>query len=287
MIGNDCHIHIVPIAEIRSEFAEIILSSMKFPRELYLEICRSPAKLVEVLDECSIEKVAIMSYPSPETHGLGMELVDFVIDYCSEFRDRLYPVGSVHPRLMSEREIEESLQQQYSRGIAAIKLHPVHQHFKPNDYREEEKGLRGLEAVYEFASAHNIAVMIHTGTSVLPNARVKFGDPIFLDDVAVDFPKLKIVMCHGGRPFWTQKAFFLMRRFKNVWFDISGIPPQRLLEYFPRFKLIADRCVYGSDLPSPGVKGLKENLEEFLKLPLDESVKRRIVRDNFTKIFTN
>ena len=281
----DCHIHIIPIDEVRKDFLQSITSPMKFPADLYLDFCKSPSSLVSYMDKCEIDKVAIMSYPSPEVHGLGMELVDFVIQYCSQFKDRTFAVGSIHPRFMSPDEIKKSLEQQYSMEIAAIKLHPVHQYFKPNDYREEEKGLKSLEVVYEFAIDHNLAVLVHTGTSVLPNARVKFGDPLFLDDVASDFPKLKIIMSHGGRPFWMDRAFFIMRRFKNVWMDISGIPPKKLLEYFPRFDVIAERCVYGSDLPSPGVKGLKENLEEFLKLPLGRDLKIKIAKENFEKVY--
>ncbi len=282
---NDCHIHIVPLGELDSGFIKSILEPMKFPTELYLKMCSSPEELVKVLDKYEIGKVGIMSYPSKEVHGLEMELVNFVINYCSEFRDRLYPTGSVHPLKMDRKEVVKSLEDQYSRGIAAIKLHPVHQYFKPNDYREEESGLKSLESVYEFAIDHNLAVMFHTGTSIFAKARTKYGNPLFLDDVAVDFPKLKIVMCHGGRPFWTEEAFFIMRRFRNVWFDISGIPPKKLLEYFPRFSLIAERCVYGSDLPSPGVKGLRENFEEFMQVNIDDNLKDLIVKKNFNKIF--
>ena len=76
--------------------------------------------------------------------------------------------------------------------------------------------------------------MFHTGTSIFPGARNKYGDPIYIDDVAVDFPKLKILLAHGGRPLWMDTAFFLMRRHPNVYLDISGIPPKTLLKYFPR-----------------------------------------------------
>ena len=57
------------------------------------------------------------------------------------------------------------------------------------------------------------------------------------------------------------------------------------MEYFPRFDVIAERCVYGSDLPSPGVKGLKENLEEFLRLPLGRDLKIKIAKENFEKVY--
>ncbi len=280
---NDCHIHIVPIGvanRLKEEFVGMIKSL-----ETVARFGESADHLVEYLDKSEIGAVAIMGYPSPETHGGGMEIVEALIEYCKPHRDRLYPFGSVHPRLMDVKEIEKSLEKQYSEGIAGIKLHPVHQYFKPNDYREEERGVKTLESIYEFASDHSIPVLFHTGTSVLLGARSKFGNPLFLEDVAIDFPKLQIIMSHGGRPFWMKEAFFILRRFSNLWLDISGIPPQKLLtEYFPRFEVIAEKSLYGSDFPSPGVMGIRENLELFLNLPLDRSLKRKIAHTNFKKL---
>ncbi len=282
---NDCHIHIVPI-EVANRLKEDFVGMIK-NIDAVVRFGESPDHLVEYLDKNEIEAVAIMGYPSPETHGGGMEVVEALVDYCKLHRDRLYPFGSVHPRLMESKEVRISLEKQYSNGIAGIKLHPVHQHFKPNDYREEERGLRTLESVYEFAADYSIPVLFHTGTSVLPGARSKFGNPLFLEDVAIDFPKLQIIMSHGGRPFWMKEAFFVLRRFNNVWLDISGIPPQKLLtEYFPRFDVIAEKSLYGSDFPSPGVKGIKESLDLFLNLHLDNSLKKKIAYNNFKKLLS-
>jgi hypothetical protein len=280
---TDCHIHIVPIGVV-NRLKEEFIGAIK-NLDVVAKFGESSDYLVEYLDKNEIEAVAIMSYPSPETHGGGIEVVEALIDYCKPYRDRLYPFGSVHPRLMDANEIEESLEKQYSEGIAGIKLHPVHQHFKPNDYREEERGLKTLESVYEFASDHSVPLLFHTGTSILPGARSKFGNPLFLEDVAIDFPELRIIMSHGGRPFWMKEAFYVLRRFSNVWLDISGIPPQKLLtEYFPRFEDIAKNSLYGSDFPSPGVRGIRENLELFLNLPLDKRLKEKITYGNFKKL---
>ncbi len=101
-----------------------------------------------------------------------------------------------------------------------------------------------------------------------------------LDDVAVDFPDLQIVMAHGGRPLWMDEAFFVMRRHRRMYLELSGIPPKRLLEYFPRLGDIADRVVWGTDWPSPGVKDLRHNLDQFMELPLPEETKRMITRTN-------
>ncbi len=115
-------------------------------------------------------------------------------------------------------------------GIKLIKIHPPHQLLYPNDY---VNGVKELEIIYRAAEANGIPIMVHTGTSIFPGARNKYGDPMYVDDVAVDFPKLKILLAHGGRPLWMDTAFFLVRRHRNVFLDISGIPPKTLLKYFP------------------------------------------------------
>ena len=155
-----------------------------------------------------------------------------------------------------------------------IKIHPPHQLLFPNDYLN---GVRELEILYRAAEANGIPVMFHTGTSIFPGARNKYGDPIYVDDVAVDFPKLKILLAHGGRPLWMDTAFFLIRRHRNVYLDISSIPPKRLLQYFPRLPEIAHKTLFGTDWPGPGVPDVKRNMDEFRSLPLSEEIKATIL----------
>jgi predicted TIM-barrel fold metal-dependent hydrolase len=118
--------------------------------------------------------------------------------------------------------------------------------------------------------------MFHTGTSVFPGARNKYGDPIHVDDVAVDFPKLKILLAHGGRPLWMDTSFFLIRRHANIYLDISGIPPKRLLEYFPRLSEIAHKTLFGTDWPGPGIPDMKQNVDDFRALPIPEEMRQQI-----------
>jgi predicted TIM-barrel fold metal-dependent hydrolase len=106
-----------------------------------------------------------------------------------------------------------------------------------------------------------------------------------VDDVAVDFPKLTILLAHGGRPLWMDAAFFLVRRHPNVYLELSGIPPSKLLDYFPRLNEIADKTVWGTDWPSPGVMSMRRNVDEFVALALDETSKRRILYDTAAALF--
>jgi predicted TIM-barrel fold metal-dependent hydrolase len=127
--------------------------------------------------------------------------------------------------------------------------------------------------------------MFHTGTSVFPGARSRLGGALVLDDVAVDFPELTLILAHGGRPLWMDEAFFMLRRHPNVYMDISGIPPRSLLEYFPRLEEVAAKALYGTDWPSPGVRTLDGNLQHLKALPLEPSKLDLILRGNALKLF--
>src|SRR5215467_8022395 len=88
---------------------------------------------------------------------------------------------------------------------------------------------------------------------------------------------MKIIIGHCGGHMLMQTAFFLLRRHRNVYLDISGIPPRLLLQYFPRLQEIAAKTLFGTDWPSPGVKDIKQNIEEFRALPLSEEAKEQVL----------
>jgi predicted TIM-barrel fold metal-dependent hydrolase len=74
-----------------------------------------------------------------------------------------------------------------------------------------------------------------------------------------------------------QTAFFLIRRHANVYLDISGIPPRKLLQYFPRLEEIAHKTLFGTDWPGPGVPHVKRNLDDFRALPLSPAIQEQIL----------
>jgi predicted TIM-barrel fold metal-dependent hydrolase len=166
--------------------------------------------------------------------------------------------------------------------LGAIKIHPPHMELAANAYRTD---CPSLAEVYRLAGEAKRPVLIHTGTSIFPGARNVYADPMACDDVAVDFPGTTLVLCHAGRPIWYETAFFLLRRHPNVWLDISGIRPKKLLEVFPRLPEMADRVLWGTDWPSMGVRSMRQNVEEFLSLPLPDEVRRKILFDNAATLF--
>src|SRR5437773_4599229 len=189
-------------------------------------------------------------------------------------------MGGVHPRFAEDAGAE--VRRAVATGVRALKVHPPHMGFAANAYLD---GLDGLRAIYEEAQRLRLPVMIHTGTSVFPGARSRLGEPMAVDDVAVDFPDLKIVLAHGGRPLWMDQAFFLVRRFPNVYMDVSSIPPKAILRYFPRLAEVAGKVLYGSDWPAPGVRSMATNLRDFQSLDLPEPARAKILTENARKVF--
>jgi predicted TIM-barrel fold metal-dependent hydrolase len=267
---TDCHVHITPMEMFKPGAYELIKkSSPNFDQ--VLEFCSSPKAFLKYLDECGVDRAVLINYVAPEVIGLTNDVNQFIANYTKEDPKRLLSCGSLHPRHTTN--VLADVEQILRLGIRMIKIHPPHQLLYPNDYLN---GVKELEIIYRAAEANGMPVMFHTGTSIFPGARNKYGDPIYVDDVAVDFPKLKILLAHGGRPLWMQTAFFLIRRHTNVYLDISGIPPKALLKYFPRLEEIASKTVFGTDWPSPGVTHIKKNLDEFRALPLSQEVQEQI-----------
>jgi len=275
----DCHVHVQPWEQMKPDVRAQMTAGRRDLEEIQ-QALSDPSELLRLMDREGIERTALINYVAPEVMGFDASANDWIARYVRGREDRLFAVGSVHPRHARDaggqtRRLFEEL------GIRMLKIHPPHQLFAANAYLD---GLAGLGEVYAAAERAGRPVMIHTGTSIFQGARNRFADPMAVDDVAVDFPTLKIILAHAGRPLYMNTAAFLVRRHPNVHLDLSGIPPKKLLEYLPRLEDLADRCLWGTDYPSPGVASMKKNVEDFLALPISEASKERILWSNATEI---
>ncbi len=273
----DVHLHVQPWQMLNPRIVPLIDDESHRGAK---EILSSPKALLEWMDREEIERACCINYVSPDVMGFTNEAIDWVARFTRDHRDRLLPVGSVHPKLTPDMESET--RRILDLGIRMIKIHPPHQIFAANAYRSD---LPGLGRLYAICSERNIPVMFHTGTSIFPGARNVLADPMPIDDVAVDFPDLQIILAHTGRPLYGDTAFFLARRHRNVWIELSGIPPRALLQYIPRLSSLAGRALWGTDWPSPGVTSPRRNVEEFRALGLGEEVERQILHENAERLF--
>jgi len=278
----DAHVHIQPWNQFRPE-ALRTMAEHRADLDFIRSLCDSPEAFLRFLDTEGVDRAVLVNYVSPDIIGFTEEVNAFIGDYCRGHEDRLVPVGGVHPRLSPDPagDLERIVTRH---GVRVLKLHPPHQLFRMNAYRDGG-GLPGLAALYERAARLQVPILVHTGTSVFPGARNKYGDPMDLDDVAVDFPDLTLVMAHGGRPLYMDTCLFLLRRHRNVHMDISGIPPKALMRYFPRLADVAQKTMFGTDWPGPGVPGVRANVEAFRALPLPDEARAAILAGTADRVY--
>ncbi|HQR18908.1 MAG TPA: amidohydrolase family protein [Gemmatimonadales bacterium] len=277
---SDMHIHIQPWRQLKPAVADVMRVGKEAHWERLIALMDDPKALLEVMDASGVWRVALINYPSPDLMGFDDSTNDFAARYAEASPERILPFGGVHARFT--KDPEGDVDRLISLGIRCLKIHPPHQCYPANAYTE---GLEALGRIYRRCEERGLPVLVHTGTSIFPGARSKWGNPMELDDVAIDFPKLTIVMAHGGRPLWMEEAFFILRRHPNVHLELSGIPPAKLLEYFPRLTDIAHKTIWGTDWPSPGVHDLRKNLDAFRALPLSPDVQRAILSDTSLRLF--
>ena len=263
----DFHLHVTRAEEYNEWFLEW-MSRLHGERGLgqLRTVLASPEGLLRYMDDQGIDYVVALA--ETNTMVTGVSTNDRVAEFCRG-NDRLIPFGNINPYVTFNQvgELERCVSEL---GIKGFKLYPTYQHFYPNDNR--------LFSLYERAQELNIPVMVHTGSSIFPGSLMKYGDPLFLDEIAVFFLELKIIQSHAGRGFWYDRAFFLAGLHENVYMDITGLPPQNLLKYFPDLERNAGKIIFGSDWP--GIIDIKRNVRAIMELPISTSTKAKILGEN-------
>ncbi|MCB9879249.1 MAG: amidohydrolase family protein [Planctomycetes bacterium] len=159
-----------------------------------------------------------------------------------------------------------SLEERIRDGLVkGIKLYPGYDHYPIND--------PSLEAVFRVAAKHDVPVMIHTGDTYAKTAKVRMAHPLLVDDVAVDYPDVRFVMCHLGNP-WFQDAAEVLYKNDNVYADISGLTLGEFTYDFERYVAMrlkdmitymgdpGKQLMYGTDWPLVHMKPYVKLLQE-------------------------
>ena len=284
---TDIHVHIQPWAQLHDNTRQVMAARRDNYQELE-SLMLDPEAVLACMDEAGVDRIGMINYVATELMGFTDAVNPWVADIAASNPERLLPFGGLDPR--DPAVIEDprgAVDQLLSWGIRGLKIHPPHQQFRANAYRPgaADEHLPALAGIYERSAERGLPVMVHTGTSIFPGARSRFGDPLECDDLAIDFPDLVIVLAHAGRPFWCPQATFVARRHPNLYLDLSGIPPTRLLHYLPNLSRIADKCLWGTDWPGPGVPSLAGNLQDFLALDLPAELYRSVLHDVPERLF--
>ena len=205
---------------------------------------------------------------------------DTVVAAAERHPDVILPFVSIDPTRGPEalREVDRLLAGGHVRGF---KLHPPLQQFAPND--------PSVYPFYERIEAARLPVIVHTGHSGIgtgmrggAGVRLKYGNPMLLDDVAVDFPDLPIVLAHPSFP-WQDEAISVCLHKPQVYIDLSGWAPK----YFPPILVqyangqLREKVLFGSDYPliSPD-----RWLAEFAALPIRDEVRPLVLKQNAMRL---
>jgi predicted TIM-barrel fold metal-dependent hydrolase len=166
-------------------------------------------------------------------------------------------------------------------GVRGFKFHPSVQNFFPND--------RAAYPLYEVIAEAKLPALFHTGQTGVGagqrgggGIRLKYSHPMHLDDVAVDFPDMPIILAHPSFP-WQEEALSVATHKPQVYIDLSGWSPK----YFPPIlvqyanTLLKDKILFGSDYP---LLTPERWVEEFDKLPVKPEVRPLIMKQNAARL---
>lgn len=179
------------------------------------------------------------------------------------------------------REISEYLDDGLIKGL---KLYPGYEPFYPHDSR--------LRIVYDMATEYDVPVMFHSGDTYSPKAKVRFSHPLHIDDVAVDNPEMKIVICHVGNP-WIKDCMEVVYKNENVYADFSGLVLGDFTDRFERYmkNQLEEMLIYagepkyflyGTDWP---ISTMRSYIAFMNQLDLKDSEKELIMWQNAAKLF--
>lgn len=266
----DFHVHSAYYESFNPTLINWVAQQQGMDQDGFVEKFSNQKAVIDFLHQEGVDYAVFMAELCPAITGTCSN--DYVAKFC-EGQETLLPFASINPYINNSpgTELEYLVKE---RGFRGVKLYPTYQYFYPND--------RMMYPMYAKAEELGIPVMLHTGSSIFKGARLKYGDPIYLDDVAVDFPNLNILLVHSGRGFWYEQAFSLARIHENVYMEISGLPPSRLLSYFPDFERNADKIIFGSDWP--GLTSIAKNIAGIRQLPISEEAKDKILGINAARI---
>ena len=203
-----------------------------------------------------------------------------VIRFAAENADVAIPFCSIDPH-RGEAGVREAKQLVSEKLVRGLKLHPPIQQFSPDD--------KMAYPLYEVFEAARLPVVFHTGHSGIGTGmpggggvRLKFGNPMPIDDVAVDFPNLPIIMAHPSFP-WQDEAISICLHKPNVYIDLSGWSPKyfspTLIQYAN--SRLQKKVLFGSDYPfiTPD-----RWIADFEKIAIRDEVRPLILKDNALKL---
>jgi predicted TIM-barrel fold metal-dependent hydrolase len=236
----------------------------------------------EVADYYRERNLAAVLFNVDDEAGMGRRRLgnEEVLRAARENPDVIIPFGSVDPHRgkLAVRQARELIEQ----GVRGFKFHPNTQRFWPNDPE--------FFALYRVIAEAGLIALFHSGTTGIGagmpgggGVRLKYSNPMAVDDVAAEFPDLDIILAHPSFP-WQEEALAIAVHKPNVYIDLSGWSPK----YFPEILVqyintrLRGKMLFGSDYPliTP-----ERWMADFEKLAIKDEVRPEVLKGNAAKLF--
>jgi hypothetical protein len=203
-----------------------------------------------------------------------------IAELAHQHADVAIPFASINPH-RGKDGVQQARRLIKDFGVKGFKFHPSVQEFFPDD--------RLAYPLYEVIAQAKLPALFHTGQTGVGagtrgggGIRLKYSNPLHLDDVAADFPDMPIILAHPSFP-WQEEALSVATHKPQVYIDLSGWSPK----YFPPIllqyanTLLKDKILFGSDYP---VISPEKWMEEFAKLPIKPEVRPLIMKENAARL---
>src|SRR5215469_2447207 len=216
----------------------------------YFKAPRERPKIPEIISLYRSQQIAFCLFTVDCESAVGARRVSNyeIADFAAQNADIVIPFASIDPRKghLGAREARDLIEHH---GVRGFKFHPIMQDCHPSD--------RIAYPIYEVIAEHKLPAIFHTGHSGMGTGmrggggvRLKWGQPMLIDDVAADFPDIKFILAHPSWP-WTDESLSMALHKENVFIDLSGWSPK----YFPKQIVqyantqLKTKMMFGSDFP--------------------------------------
>ena len=243
----DVHVHAEvschdPEDPVMAQFFDAASAYFKAPRER--------PKMPETIQLYREMNIALVLFTVDAESGMGAKRVSNyeVAEQAQKNDDICIAFASIDPHKgkLGAREARDLVE---NHGVKGFKFHGIAQNAHPAD--------RMAYPIYEVINEYKLPAIFHTGHSGMGTGmrggggmRLKYGEPMLIDDVAVDFPDMKIILAHPSWP-WVDQSLSMALHKDNVFIDLSGWSPK----YFPKQVIqyantqLKHKMLFGSDFP--------------------------------------
>jgi len=236
----------------------------------------------DVADYYRERKMAAVVFTVDDEAGMGRMPVsnEEVAEVAARNADVLIPFASVDP-WKGKAGVAQARRLIAEHGVRGFKFHPNTQAFWPND--------RQFYPLYEAIAEAGLIALFHSGTTGIGagmpgggGVRLKYSNPMCVDDVAADFPELDVILAHPSFP-WQEEALAIAVHKPNVFIDLSGWSPKYFPEILVRYTntLLREKMLFGSDYPliTPD-----RWLADFERLPIRDEVRPLVLKENAARL---